>query len=354
MALKKKNKISGQDIYRILQERILNGKLSGKLPSTAELSREFKVSHNTVQKVVDQLKLYGLVFGRQGKGVFVSENKPPAQIQGEVIVVVQLLSLQNPFYLHVLGQLRTLLRQHNYAFQIVNSMLELSRQPASMAVLLSMNASEDELSMLIRRFGAERLLSINKHVPGINVIGNDNFAAGKSAIEYLYARGHRKIGIISRDIDFKDSVFDFRYRGIMHFAEAHRDMTITTCNIDTEQFEMKSMQDCAEESTLRILSEMPGMTAIFAFTDVLAAGVLSTLNSRQIRVPEDISLLSYDNRDFSPFLNPPLTTFNESDVMIAQKSFNLISDVLSGNTSEIQTELILPSIVERDSVRSIL
>ena len=97
---------------------------------------------------------------------------------------------------------------------------------------------------------------------------------------------------------------------------------------------------------------MPDITAVFAFTDVLSLGVLSALQQSGLRVPQDVSLISVDNREFAPLTNPPLTSFAEDAEGIGKKVAAIILDE-SSDSNKVENYAFVPHLIVRKSVRNI-
>ena len=96
----------------------------------------------------------------------------------------------------------------------------------------------------------------------------------------------------------------------------------------------------------------PKPTAIFAYSDLLATGVLKALRGKGIRVPEDIAIAGYDNIDFSPFLEPPLTTVDQFAYKIGKEGMDILLEKINFDPEETwrNRELIIkPELIVRQS-----
>ena len=337
-------------LYSLLEQRIISGELRGKLPSIAELTDEFAVSHNTVKKVLDQLKLNGLVQGRQGKGCFVKESEP--QRSNQLLVGVWEPDYEmfvNPFFVRALGALREELSRHHAVMKYYSDLEQIEPERLAALVIID-HISSKQLQMIRRRNPDCRLIQLNHHtendLPSIN---SDNIDCGYRAMEYLYNCGHRRIGVIGREIYFY--IFRERLDGVRRFAAAHPDITVEFTELEKRSIQELSANQAAMESTGGLLKKMPGITAIFAFTDVISLGVLSAMQRLKLKVPQDISLISVDNRDFSQVTNPPLTTFAEDAERLGQAAADLI---LTPEAPADNLYCCFPAkLIERGSVRKL-
>ena len=99
------------------------------------------------------------------------------------------------------------------------------------------------------------------------------------------------------------------------------------------------------------ISEFPEKTGLFIFTDYLAMRLMNVLRELGRRVPEDVSVIGYDNAEFSGLLDPALTTIEEDAPAMAEAVCRIIRDRFAGKKTD--DVLIKPALVERASVADI-
>ncbi len=332
-----------QRLYETLREEIRSGSLSGKLPSIAQLSRRFGVCSNTVKKAIDHLKHYGLIYGQQGKGTFVRRQEP----RGAIGIAITASQLMNPYFFRLFSTAQKRLEEDGYSVRTVTLAEQMLSDPLEGLLLTDLSPWREELPRLLKRFSARRIVGMyGPRIPGFTMVVNDDSFGGFAAMEYLYRMGHRHVGIIARDLNYSDSSFAFRHQGVEDFLEEHPDMKAELRTIKEDISGDLAAKDSGSVAGL-LLAEHPEITAIFAFTDVLALGVLTFCQKQGIRVPEDLSLLGYDNQDFSQLLNPPLTTLQEDAAGVA----NAAVDLLEEPPADPGRYRKLPSLIERESVR---
>jgi len=102
-----------------------------------------------------------------------------------------------------------------------------------------------------------------------------------------------------------------------------------------------------------VLSRMPEVTAVFAANDHLAVGVLRALHERGRRVPDEVSLVGFDDVPESGYFIPPLTTIRPDFDAVARTSLQLVLDRMRQGTLAPQHVSIPPVLVTRDSVRDL-
>ena len=185
------------------------------------------------------------------------------------------------------------------------------------------------------------------HYPGLNAIHVNEEQASREAVNHLINLGHRRIMMISGD------VFSFGRQRTEGFFQA-----LTEANISrdknqvvfvryyTPEFGMYGMRD------LLLREGKHSFTALFAATDELAVGAIRVLNDEGLRVPEDVSVVGFDDIDIASYMSPRLTTISQPLTEIGEKTALALHRQISGNNTAGE-ELILPyKLIIRESTRA--
>ncbi|OQA79952.1 MAG: Arabinose metabolism transcriptional repressor [Lentisphaerae bacterium ADurb.Bin242] len=338
---------SAENIYNELKAQIRSGRLKGRLPSIREYTGRYEVSHCTVQKVLEQLKFQSYIYGIKGKGFFVNETFSRKVSGGEVVLFSPFSFFQNPFYLRLFTHIKTRLAETGIRFLIQTGNERMPGKSPRAAVFVEKIAEELPESLKIP---PERTFTVNCRKEGIRSFGADNRAGARMILEYLYECGHRRIGVLARDLDINWNFFYDRYEGVREFMKAHGDCSVAVEN-HSGFMEQDSMER-QEETAMRLLEKNHGITAVFAFTDVLALTLMRVMHRTGLLPGEDISLAGYDNRDFSGLLTPSLTTVEEPAEKIADSLAVQLQRVFSGEKIfETDNFLEPPELIVRNSVR---
>ena len=93
-------------------------------------------------------------------------------------------------------------------------------------------------------------------------------------------------------------------------------------------------------------------TAIFATNDQITIGALKALNEEDIKIPDDVSLVAFDDTDFAPFLEAPLTTIRQPKELMGEMAVKLLMDDINskGNQKEKSRIILKPKLIIRKSV----
>jgi LacI family transcriptional regulator len=131
----------------------------------------------------------------------------------------------------------------------------------------------------------------------------DNLAGGELAASYLIGLGHRSIAHLTGGRDHGN--FSLRLEGFERAARS------SAADVKTVILEGDHTYNGGYQLTWKLLSQAPGVTAIFAANDIMAFGVLRALAERGVSVPDDISVLGFDNVELAGVVHPRLTTINQ-------------------------------------------
>lgn len=177
----------------------------------------------------------------------------------------------------------------------------------------------------------------------VTVVDYDNEGGAYAMTSHLLSKGHRKIAYLGAHPSLTTTTA--RVNG---FARAHSDMGL---QIDPDLIvEGRFEHAFGVQATQRLLTERPDVTAIFAATDMVAAGVLMALRQAGVRCPEDISVVGFDDVPFAADLYPALTTTHIPTEELGRTSVRLAlhrDDYAHSQHAVLGTHLVV-----RDSVAS--
>lgn len=172
----------------------------------------------------------------------------------------------------------------------------------------------------------------------------DNEAGGELATQHLIDHGHERIAHITGPLSYPDS----RARLLGH----RRALDRAGIAFDERlQVEGDFVEDGGYRAVRRLLDRGVDFTAIFSANDQMAIGALQALREASIRVPEDISVIGYDDVLFARYLTPTLTTVRQPLEEMGRAATRIALDLLEGTEEEV-VHRFEPSLVVRESVRT--
>ncbi|MBI6548799.1 LacI family DNA-binding transcriptional regulator [Xenorhabdus lircayensis] len=189
------------------------------------------------------------------------------------------------------------------------------------------------------------LVIINRYFPAIanRCIWLDNVSASHTATNYLIQNGHRKIAYVTADIPIDDR--KLRLEGY-HSAMTNAGITVPSNWVISVPFNEEGGELAAE----KLLSSGTNFTAAVTFNDVMAAGMMRFLHQRKIKLPEQLSIVGFDDIVTARYLYPPLTTVHNPVEQMAQRAANLALQLVAKKELPPQMNMFSAELVIRDSV----
>jgi DNA-binding LacI/PurR family transcriptional regulator len=209
------------------------------------------------------------------------------------------------------------------------------------------NVREDgiELSQFKRTF--EHIVLLHRHIPNsqVDYAVIDGYLGGRLAAEYLVSLGHKRIAMITGPKNIYQ--FQQRVRGFKDALKEH--------GLLEQCFILESGQSVEEgyRASEKIVYESKSPTAIFASTDVIALGVLEAARHYGRKVPEDLSVIGFDNIYFSRLARIPLTTIDARMKDLGEQAVRMLIERIQGATDEVKKMELSPTLVVRESCRNI-
>ncbi len=180
--------------------------------------------------------------------------------------------------------------------------------------------------------------------PGILSVSIDDKQGGKDATNHLLELGHRDIGVITGDRHSTSTQRRLEgFREAMQEAGAEPDENL----IMYGTYEA----DMGEAAATELLVRKKRPTAIFCFSDELALGCMYSLRTAGFSVPDDISVIGFDDIAFARYFSPPLTTIAQPAEAIGRTCTELLLDLIDGKRPQ-STRFILPhALIVRSSTK---
>lgn len=170
----------------------------------------------------------------------------------------------------------------------------------------------------------------------------DNASAAQEATNYLLNQGHEKIAFISGIADSTLTADRERgYRGAMKEAGfAVRKGWVTAGNLSLEG---------ARKATRKLLNHTHPPTAIFCGNDEMAMGAIHEIKSAGLRVPEDVSVMGFDDIRYAEVIDPPLTTIAQPAEEIGERTMRRLCRAIEGRDIGVEPEIVPHELVVRRS-----
>jgi LacI family transcriptional regulator len=183
--------------------------------------------------------------------------------------------------------------------------------------------------------------------PGLAIVAVDNFYGAKKATQHLIDQGRRKIGIITGPLTWWEA--RQRYAGWEDSMHAANLATPSSLVVEGE------WSAAAGEQGLRILlNQEPDIDAVFASSDQIALGAIGTAHRLNLKIPQDLAIVGFDNMPESAYFWPPLTTVYQQLIDVGRIAVQTLHKMIEANRQLITPEeatvtLVKPELIVRAS-----
>ena len=185
----------------------------------------------------------------------------------------------------------------------------------------------------------------HQRVEGVTNIVLDHKRAARLALEHLKNLGHENIAFIKGQTFSSDS--SDRWNAI---CEVARELNISVRSELTVQLQgTDSTPAIGYPFAKQLLARKQPFSALFAYNDISAIGSLWAFHEAGLRVPEDISVVGFDDTPGAAFSNPPLTTVRQPLVRMGQIAAQTVVDLIEGRSEFVPRIAIEPELVTRQS-----
>lgn len=192
------------------------------------------------------------------------------------------------------------------------------------------------------------MVMANEFAPelGLPTVHIDNLTASFDAVNYLHELGHQRIGCIAGPEEMP--LCHYRLQG---YVQALRRCGIT---VDPHYIARGNFTFEAGSTALEQLLALPQPpTAVFCHSDIMALGALSYAKRRGLKIPDDLSIIGFDNISLAEFCDPPLTTVSQPRFDIGREAMLLLLNQLSGQVVDSGSRLLDCELIIRGSTSKI-
>lgn len=224
-----------------------------------------------------------------------------------------------------------------------NAIEVLIRQRCNALIVHSKALSDEELAAFMEQVPG--MVLINRTVPGYlhRCVGLDNISGAVMATRMLLNNGHQRIGYLASSHRIEDN--ELRYEG---WQRALQERGIVP--LDSWLASGSPDMQGGEAAMVELLGRNPGLTAVFAYNDSMAAGALTALKDNGVAVPQQFSLIGFDDIPIARYTDPQLTTVRYPVASMAKLATELALQGAAGKLDISATHCFMPTLVRRHSV----
>lgn len=314
--------------------KIINGKADDISKSTIE----------RVQSVIDELNYKP---NRLARSMILKKTKTVGLIIPDV---------QNPFFTKMVRGAEDAANEREYNIFFCNTDDDIGKEISYMNMLIEKSVDGIVLVGAAHRDKIKEkemelklpIVTVDRDVNFENIdatVSVDNFIGAYEAVKHLIGLGHKEIVYISGSLGIKPT--KDRMSG---YVKALEDSGFKLD--DNNIYHGDYTSEFGEEIVNKIVG-LENKTAIFCGNDMIALGVLKSLKRKGIRVPEDISIVGYDDIDLVSLISPELTTISQPSYELGKKSMNVLIDIIEKENEYLEDTILETNLIIRESTKKI-
>ena len=308
-------------------------------------AREYRISEETSKLVIKTASRLRYRPNQLARGLRLKKTQTIGLLAPDI---------SNPFFAYITRRIQNIAAEHEYSLVICNTNENQAVEIEQTQLLLSKGL--DGFIIMPVGLSFKHLLSVKKEgVPIVlidrcfeelpfNSVVVDNYRGAYLAVEHIIDCGHKRVAMIQGLPHTYTN--NGRVAGYRDALRKHK-IKIDKNYIVGSDFGREN--GYLSTKSLLLLEKPP--TAIFLSSDLIALGALEAIFEMGLKIPDDISLVAFDDIDFAPFLISPLTVVSQPKDLIGELAVNLLIEQISGkNIRKPVTKILQPELIIRGSV----
>lgn len=353
-----------EDISNWLREKITDGTfaINEKIPSENELAAKFGYSRQTVRQAIASLETDGILTRAQGSGTYVSRRASKIQQSATMRIGVITTYLDDYIFPGIIHGIEEVLSDHHYTMSLgithnrqideENALHQIITNGVDGLIVEGTKSALPNVNKLLYREIIERgmpIVFLNGYYKscGESYVIMDDVHAGEISAEALINNGHTKIGGIFKSDDIQGLK---RYEGLQNVMK-QRGLSLSDNSIlwyTTEDLPYLFSGTFDE----MILSRFSDITGLLCYNDQIAASLIRLFQRHDISVPENISIVSFDNSPLAGTMSCNLTSVIYPSQEIGHMAAELILKKLADPLCK-ECIVLTPTLKHRASIRNI-
>ncbi|MEC1620513.1 arabinose utilization transcriptional regulator AraR [Bacillus mojavensis] len=333
-----------------------------KIPTENELMQQFGVSRHTIRKAIGDLVSQGLLYSVQGGGTFVASRSAKSALHSNKTIGVLTTYISDYIFPSIIRGIESYLSEQGYSMLLTSTNNNPDNERRGLENLLSQHIDGlivEPTKSALQTPNIGYYLNLEKNgIPFAMINASyaelaapsftlDDVKGGMMAAEHLLSLGHtHMMGIFKAD----DTQGVKRMNG---FIQAHRehelfpspDMIVTFTTEEKESKLLEKVKETLEKNS----KNMP--TAILCYNDEIALKVIDMLREMDIKVPEDISIVGYDDSHFAQISEVKLTSVKHPKSVLGKAAAKYVIDCLEHKKPKQEDVVFEPELIIRQSAR---
>jgi len=279
------------------------------------------------------------------------------RLQETKTIGIILPDISNPFFATITRSTQETLNEYGYSLIVNNSGGNVDSEKEYIDLMYSWDVDgliiiptgkdEHHIHQIYQK--EKPFVFVDRYIDGLDVpaVTLNNYKGALDATNHLIEKGHRRIALVQgfqETSTNKERVEGYKDALSQNGIDFNEDLVVGNA------FDKES----GYRASHKLLDMDHHPTAILALSDMITIGVLRAINERSVSIPDDISIVSFDDIQFAPFMESPLTTVSQPTEEMGMKGAQLILSILN-HKGEIDEELTVfdPKLTIRESVKEV-
>lgn len=330
------------------------------MATISDVAKLASVSKATVSRVLNGVTVRPESLKRVLSAIEQLDYRPNAQARsltsGKTSVVGVLVpDMDGPFFGAVLEGCQQTLLSYGYNMMVCSTYhrrgnewtfakIMLEKRVDGLLIISPREIADHSMQQLLRDSSREGFPIVvadgeidRRSVSGIWV---DNFQGGYLATKHLLELGHSRIGVLTGVDASHETIqrLEGHRKALQDWKVPWEQLSVSVGNYEIED---------AKKAAKRVLDKNP--TAVFAFSDTIAAGMLEYCQENGIAVPDDLSVVGYDDIIFAKMVTPKLTTIRQPLLELGDLSATKLIRVITGEDADISQTTLPVELIVRES-----
>ena len=317
--------------------RALNGK-----------GRRYRISRKTEKRVIEEAKKLNFYPNQLARGLRINKT---------LAIGLVIPDISNPFFANIAHNIEVETRKRGYAIFLCDSQESTDIEIESLKLLESRNVDGLIISpvgqtsehLKVFENSDKPIVIVDRYFPNLKLpsVASDNFQGALDAVQHLLEHGHKRILCLQGLQGTTPN--EMRVQG---YIDAHEknNTEIDDSLIVGDKFDDRS----GYIYTKYVLKEKKHFSAIFALSNLIALGALRALAEEGLRVPEDISIVSFDDYPYSAYLATPMTTVRQNNDALGKTAVKMFFEQFESGGKAGKNVVFIPTeLIPRKSVKNL-
>ncbi|MHB8278322.1 MAG: LacI family DNA-binding transcriptional regulator [Candidatus Humimicrobiaceae bacterium] len=337
--------------------------MENKLPTMNDVAKRAGTSVFTVSSVINESKPVSLKLRKRVlkaiKELDYIPNSIAKSLKGKrsFLIGVVISDVEDIFFPRVIRGIEEVVNKENINMILCNTKnspekeekyLKILFQKKVDGLILFTSATNDENLKKFQKWNIPVVL-IDREIESSNIsaVIMDDCGASFEVTNYLIKKGHKRIGIILFSTSIKTG--EQRLKG---YIDAHKKNNV---DLDKRLIKVAGLEsNDSFRATNELLSLDDKPTAIFTTNDVMLLGALKSINNNNLKIPHDISLITFFDFGWLKYLNPPITAVKLPTFEMGSLAAELLIKLINSKEENYPKKIVLKTqLIERDSVKSL-